>query len=72
MTKTSAYHAGYEAKALEIQGLGWIAARDEFNRVYPVGQKWTGSSEGLAYSHGEFEALSDTLEANRHLLRAAA
>lgn len=72
MTKTPAFYAGYEAKTSEIQSLGWVAARDEFNRVYPPGQKWTGSSEGLGYSYGEFQALSDTLEANRHTLRASA
>ena len=59
MIKPAAYYAGYEAKAAEIAQLGWVAARDEFNRANPPGQKWTGSEEGLAYAQGEFDALAD-------------
>ena len=61
-TKSAAYYAGYEAKMEEIGGMGWDAARDKFNLDYPVGQKWTGSMAGLEYSHGEFQALVDTIK----------
>lgn len=57
--KHEAFYRGYDAKVAEISRTGWTAARDEFNRVHPPGQKWTGSAAGLAYAHGEFQALSD-------------
>ena len=60
-TKPAAYHAGYEAKSSEIAALGWIAALVEFNRANPPGQALTGSAEGLAYAHGEFQALCDAM-----------
>lgn len=59
MTKPAAFYAGYESKVAEIAQMGWAAARDKFNLENPPGQKWTGSADGLAYAHGEFQALSD-------------
>lgn len=61
-TKTAAYFAGYEAKIEEINGMGWVAARDAFNIANPPGQPWTGSVDGLAYAQGEFEALNDKMD----------
>jgi hypothetical protein len=58
----TAYRAGYEAKAKAIADCGWEAARDEFNRVNPPGQKWTGSTEGMAYAQGEYQALCDKMD----------
>lgn len=58
----TAYSAGYEAKAKEIAELGWKAARDEFNRINPPGQKWAGSAEGLTYAQGEYQALCDRMD----------
>ncbi|HTH09915.1 MAG TPA: hypothetical protein VMA55_10135 [Acidovorax sp.] len=57
--KLETYHQGYDNKVVEIRQIGWIAARDEFNRANPPGQRWTGSADGLAYAQGEFQALSD-------------
>ena len=57
MQKPASYYAGLDAKQQEISGMGFEAARDKFNADYPVGQKWAGSADGLAYSQGEFEAL---------------
>ena len=59
MIKPDAYYAGYEAKAKEIAEMGWEAARDAFNLANPPGQKWSGSTNGLAYAQGEFHALAD-------------
>lgn len=59
MKKPAAFYAGYESKAAEIVEMGWTAARNKFNFDQPPGQKWTGRGEGLAYAHGEFQALSD-------------
>lgn len=60
MKKTDAYYKGYDAKKEEIAAMGFEAARDKFNAENPVGQKWTGSAEGLQYAFGEFQALVDT------------
>ena len=54
-----AYHNGYEAKVLEINNMGWIAARDKLNLDYPPGQKYTGSQDGYLYLKGEMQALLD-------------
>lgn len=54
---TDAWHNGYNAKIEEIKEMGWIASRDKFNTENPPAQKWTGSSDGLCYSIGEFAAL---------------
>lgn len=37
--KTEVWYKGYDAKMHEIEALGWVAARDEFNRVYPPGKR---------------------------------
>jgi hypothetical protein len=59
--KSAAYYAGYDAKKEEIAAMGFVAARDKFNEENPVGQKWSGSAEGLQYTQGEFQALCDNL-----------
>lgn len=60
--KTPAFLAGFDAKNVEIDAMGWAAARDAFNVANPPGQQWTGSAEGLAYAHGEFQALCDRMD----------
>lgn len=52
-----AYDAGFSAKTLEIEEMGFVAARDKFNTECPVGVKWEGSAEGLEYCKGEMAAL---------------
>ncbi|WP_186137938.1 hypothetical protein [Burkholderia gladioli] len=60
--KIPAYYAGYEAKAAAISEAGWIAARDEFNRVNPPGKAWAGTPDELAFAQGEYQALCDTMD----------
>jgi hypothetical protein len=55
--KTEIFYKGYESKKTEIEGMGWEAARDKFNQEYPSGQKWEGSTQGLEFAQGEFEAI---------------
>lgn len=56
------YQTGYEAKSAEIAQVGWIAARDEFNRATHPGQAWTGGAEDLAYRQGEYAALCEKMD----------
>ena len=60
--KTEVWYKGYDAKMHEIEALGWVAARDEFNRVYPPGKRMNHSPAGLQYAYGEFQALADKME----------
>lgn len=60
-TKTPAYFKGFEAKIEEISSMGWEAARNLFNSIYPPGTPWSGSSEGLQYARGEFDALASLM-----------
>lgn len=62
MNKTEAWYKGYDTKMTEIESLGWAAARDEFNRVYPPGKPGNYSPAGLQYAYGEFQALVDKME----------
>ena len=67
MTKaTTAYNAGFAAKKLEIEEIGFSAARDKFNIDCPVGVKWSGSPEGLDFSKGEMAALEDAVSKGLH------
>jgi hypothetical protein len=52
------FHAGYEAKSLEIKEMGWEAARDKFNLDNPADYVY-GSLAGYYYASGEIEALVD-------------
>lgn len=56
------FEAGHKAKSIEIESVGWAAARDEFNRVHPPGQPWTGSADGLSYAQGEYAALCESMD----------
>lgn len=58
MNKPDSYYAGYESKIVEINGMGWEAARDKFNSENPIAHVY-GSSDGQWFSHGEFQALFD-------------
>ena len=62
MTKfTKAFESGFSNKRLEIEEIGFAAARDKFNSDCPVGVKWGGSQEGLEYAKGEMEALENAI-----------
>ena len=52
----NAYHAGYEAKTLEINGMGWEAAKDKFNADYPRDKRQC-SMTAWHYAKGEIDAL---------------
>ena len=52
------YHDGYEAKIVEIDGMGWEAARDKLNLDYPIGEP-LGSEDAYEYAKGEMQALLD-------------
>lgn len=52
-----AFINGYDAKAKEIESMGWIAARDKFNMDNPADNQ--PSMLGYAYACGEMEALLD-------------
>ncbi len=56
MDKPASYYAGYEAKAAEIAGMGYEAARDKFNSENPIGHV-PASSDGKWFAYGEFDAL---------------
>lgn len=56
-----AYDAGFSAKTLEIQEMGFEAARDKFNVECQVGVKWEGSLDGLEFCKGEMAALEKAL-----------
>lgn len=56
--KSAPFHKGFESKQSEISDIGFEAARDKFNLENPVGQKWSGSDDGLQFALGEFEALT--------------
>ena len=58
MNKPDSYHAGYESKIVEINGMGWEAARNKFNSENPIGYS-PSSPDGQWFAHGEFQALSD-------------
>lgn len=62
MKTTPVFIDGYYAKSREIRNHGWNAACEEFNRVYPPGQKFTGSPSGYQYMMGESEALVSKLD----------
>ena len=67
MEKTNAaYNNGFAAKKLEIEEMGFSAARDKFNRDCPVGVKWSGSREGLDFARGEMAALEDAVSKGLH------
>ena len=53
------FYNGYETKMVEINEMGWKAAKDKFNMDYVPGKPWTGSILGLEYAKGEYEALLD-------------
>ena len=55
------YSVGYEAERESVRSLGWTAARDEFNRQNPPGQRWSGTVSDLARAQGAFQALFDTM-----------
>lgn len=55
----NAYHAGYEAKILEIKGMGWNGARDKFNSDYPRDSRQC-SMAAWHYAKGEIDALVET------------
>lgn len=52
----TAYHAGYEAKLIEIKGMGWVSARDKFNVDYPRDARQC-SMTAWHYAKGEIDAL---------------
>ena len=54
--QSDAYHAGYKAKVVEIDGMGWNAARDKFNADYPRDSRQC-SMMAWHYSKGEMDAL---------------
>lgn len=56
--KSEAFHKGLESKRVEIREMGFAAARDKFNQENPAGRKWQGTTEGLQFALGEFEALT--------------
>lgn len=56
--KSEAFHKGFESKQSEIREMGFEAARDKFNLDNPAGQKWQGTTGGLQFALGEFEALT--------------
>ena len=47
---------GFEAKRVEIEEMGFVTARDKFNRENPVGESY-GSLGAFYYASGEVEAL---------------
>lgn len=53
---TNAFHAGREAKVLEIREMGFEAARQKFNADNPRDQQ-PSSIEAFHYAKGELEAL---------------
>jgi len=57
--KSVAFHKGLESKRAEIREMGFEAARDKFNLDNPAGQKWSGTTDGLQFALGEFEALTN-------------
>lgn len=57
--KSEAFHRGLEAKRVEIREMGFDSSRDKFNLENPAGQKWSGTTEGLQFALGEFEALTE-------------
>ena len=59
--KPKSFYDGYESKVIEINSMGFEAARDKLNLDYPVGEKYKGSSEGFYFMQGEGQALSDNL-----------
>lgn len=59
--RKQAFCNGYETKMVEIKEMGWEAAKDKFNMDFIPGKPWTGSTLGLEFAKGEFEALMDML-----------
>lgn len=55
--KHNAYYAGFEAKKVEIEGMGWVAARDKFNLDYPKDSGYSFSKCAWEYAKGEMDAL---------------
>lgn len=60
--KPKSFFDGYESKIIEINSMGFEAARDKLNLDYPVGEKYKGSSECYYFMQGEAQALSDYLK----------
>ena len=47
---------GFEAKKVEVEEMGFVAARDKFNMENPIGESH-GSLGAFYYASGEAEAL---------------
>lgn len=63
---SGSFDAGFNSKKLEIECMGFHAARDKFNLDCPVGVKWQGSPEGLQYANGEMAALENAVAKGLH------